>query len=96
MSLTDNLEYQEEGCSCGNCGFDDRDIILSKLNEAIDKVHYKAIKGRISKNDKDRVQWYKALAYMASIYNQIKRDADLEDLQLQVQELTEQIKKMDR
>jgi|BioPla2DNA2_1021312.scaffolds.fasta_scaffold45963_2 hypothetical protein len=101
MSLTDNLEHDEDGCSCQNCGnngFDDRDIILSKLNEAIDYLHNKSMKGRITndKNEKVRIAWFKALAYACSIYNQIKKDADLEDLQRQVQELSEQIKRMDK
>lgn len=98
MSISDDIGCTEEGCLCGgNCGFDDRDIILSKLNEAIDYLHNKSIKGRISneKNEKVRIAWFKAFAYACSIYNQIKKDADLEDLQRQVQELSEQIKRMD-
>jgi len=101
MSLTDNLEHDEDGCSCQNCGnngFDDRDIILSKLNEAIDYLHKKSMNGRITndKNEKVRIAWFKALAYACSIYNQIKKDADLEDLQRQVQELSDEIKRMER
>ena len=74
--------------------FDDRDLILLKLNDAIDKVHYKAMNGRVSDNDKSRVQWFKTLAYMISIYNQVKKDSDIEDLEKQVQELSKQIKEL--
>lgn len=100
MSISDDLECKEgcSNCDCIKHDFDDRDIILSKLNEAIDYLHNKSMKGRITndKNEKVRIAWFKALAYACSIYNQIKKDADLEDLQNQVQELSEQIKKMDR
>jgi hypothetical protein len=73
---------------------DDRDLILLKLNEAIDKVHNKAMNGRVSDNDKSRVQWFKTLAYMISIYNQVKKDSDIEDLEKQVQKLAKQINEL--
>ncbi len=73
---------------------DCRDLILLKLNDAIDKVHYKAMNGRVSDNDKFRVQWFKTLAYMISIYNQVKKDSDIEDLEKQVQELSKQINEL--
>jgi hypothetical protein len=100
MSTSNNLEYEEEGCA--NCpynhDFDDRDIILAKLNDAIEYLHHKSLKGRIldEKNEKVRISWFKALAYCCNVYNSIKKDADLEDLQRQVQELSEQIKRMDK
>lgn len=96
MSIRDELEYQDEDCPCGgSCGYDDRDIILSKLNEAIEYLHNKSMKGRITneKNEKVRIAWFKALAYACSIYNQIKKDSDLEDLERQIQELSAEIKK---
>ena len=94
MSLSE--DDIQENAESWELSYDDRDLILSKLNDAIDKVHYKAMKGRVSKNDKWRVQWFKTLAYMISIYNQVKKDQDLEELEKQVQELAKQIKGMDK
>jgi hypothetical protein len=75
--------------------YDDREVLLLKLNQAIDKLHYKAMKGRVTnpKNEQVRIAWFKALAYACSIYNQIKRDADIEDLQKEVEALQQAIKK---
>lgn len=92
MSISNELEGIDEDFDF-KIEYDDRDLLLSKLNEAIDKVHHKALNGRVSKNDKNRVQWFKTLAYMISIYNQVKKDSDLEDLERQIQELAAEIKK---
>jgi len=100
MSTNNNLECKEEECSNCNCNheFDDRDIILAKLNDAIEYLHHKSMNGRIldEKNEKVRISWFKALAYCCNVYNSIKKDADLEDLQRQVQELSDEIKRMER
>jgi hypothetical protein len=92
MQISDNLKDDKITDSSWDIAYDDRDLLLNKLNEAIDKVHYKAINGRVSKNDKFRIQWFKTLAYMISIYNQVKKDSDLEDLKNQIQELSVEIK----
>lgn len=92
MSISDKLEGTDDNPDF-RIEYDDRDLLLSKLNEAIDKVHHKAMIGRVSKNDKNRVQWFKTLAYMISIYNQVKKDSDLEDLERQIQELAAEINK---
>lgn len=92
MSISDELQGTDDTLDF-RIEYDDRDLLLSKLNEAIDKVHNKAMRGRVSKNDKNRVQWFKTLAYMISIYNQVKKDSDLEDLERQIQELAAEIKK---
>ena len=94
MSLSE--DDIQENTDLSNLSYDDRDLVLLKLNDAIDKVHYKAMNGRVSKNDKSRVQWFKTLAYMISIYNQVKKDKDLEEIEKQVQELTKEIKGMDK
>ncbi|WP_048190708.1 hypothetical protein [Methanobacterium sp. SMA-27] len=93
MSISE--EEIQEHTDPWDLSYDDRDLILSKLNNAIDKVHDKAMNGRASKNDKFRVQWFKTLAYMISIYNQVKKDADLEDLEKQVQQLAKQVNRME-
>lgn len=77
--------------------YDDRDIILHKLNDAIDYIHNKAMNGRIlnEKNEKVRISWFKALAYSCSIYNQIKRDTEIDQLKEEMETLKYQIKIMD-
>lgn len=77
--------------------YDDREIVLHKLNDAIDYIHNKAIKGRITneKNEKVRIAWFKALAYACSIYNQIKKDVEMDELKEEIETLKEQIKSLD-
>lgn len=76
--------------------YDDRDLILSKLNDAIINLHYKAITGRIKNpdNEKVRIQYFKALAYTCNVYSQIKRDKDLEDLERKIEIMTNEIIKL--
>lgn len=73
--------------------YDDRDLVLSKLNDAIEYLHNKALKGRVhdAANEKVRISWFKALAYACSIYNQIKKDEDYEDLKNEMEVLKEEI-----
>lgn len=73
--------------------YDDRDIILSKMMDSIDWLHNKANNGRITNNDikiiNARVSVFKALAYMCSVYNQVKKDVEIE-------EMNERLKKIER
>lgn len=73
--------------------FDDRDLVLSKLSEAIDHLHKKAISGRIydTKNEKVRIDWFRAFAYTCSIYNQIKKDIELDELKDEIKTIKESI-----
>ena len=66
-----------------------RELILSKLEDAIEYIHKKSIKGHIQdkENEKVRIQWFKALSYACSTYNNISRDSDLDDLKKEVEEL---------
>lgn len=77
--------------------FDERELILRKLNDAIDYLHHKAMKGRVTdaKNEKVRIAWFKALAYSCSIYNQIKRDVELDQLREEVETLKNHIEMLD-
>jgi hypothetical protein len=78
--------------------YDSREMLLVKLDEVIDFLHHKAIKGRIVKpeNEKVRIQWFKAMTYACSIYNQIKRDVEIDELDNKVLELTEKIEEINR
>jgi hypothetical protein len=69
--------------------YDNRQSILIKLDEVIEFLHKKSLHGRITKpeTDKIRIAWFKALAYTCSIYSQIKRDVDLDELKEEVEEI---------
>lgn len=90
MPELDNHSCQE--CSC-KIEYDERDLILSKLHDAIDYLHDKSMKGRIhdANTEKVRIQWFKALAYACSIYNQIKRDVELDELRDEIENLKNSI-----
>ncbi len=95
MSISNREESTNDGGSFPE--YDDRNIILHRLNDAIDYIHHKAMKGRITneKNEKVRIAWFKALAYACSIYNQIKRDVEMDELREEVENLKNQIETLD-
>lgn len=83
-----------ESCNCHeNLDFkvNERELVLSKLSEAIDFLHNKALNGKIrdEKTEKVRIAWFKALSYSCSIYNQISRDNELDVLKEDIEELKE-------
>ncbi len=84
---TDSKEDLQDGGTLSE--YDDRDLVLLKLNDSIDYLHNKAIKGRIknAKNETVRTSWFKTLAYTCSIYNQIKRDTELDELKKEIETL---------
>lgn len=84
---------KEDECEIKPGSYDGRELVLIKLDEVIDFLHHKALKGRIVKpdNEKVRIQWFKAMTYACSIYNQIKRDVELDELKMELNELKNQI-----
>jgi len=76
--------------------YDDRELILSKLNEAIDYLHHKSLNGKIRTENKEkvRIQYFKALAYTCNIYNTMKRDIDIEELNKKIDNMTLEIKQL--
>jgi hypothetical protein len=93
MIKTENLEdYKGTPISA----YDDRNLILSKLNDAINQLHEKAINGRIKnpENEKVRIQYFKVLAYTCNVYSQIKKDTDLEELLKKIELMTDEIIKL--
>ncbi len=58
--------------------YDDRVLILSKLNDVLDFMQSKALNGRINKDDKTRLQWFKSYVYACKVYNEVKKDVDIE------------------
>lgn len=73
---------------------DDRQRLLSILDEAIDRLIRKIRDGRIKnpQTDKVRVQYYRALAYTCSVYNQVKQADEIEKLKLEIQTLKDQFR----
>lgn len=92
------LTITEDESKIDPSSYDSRETLLVKLDEVIDFLHHKALKGRIVKpeNEKVRIQWFKAMTYACSIYNQIKRDVEIDELNNKVLELTKQIEEINR
>jgi len=83
-----------ESCNCNESidfKVNERELVLSKLSEAIDFLHNKALKGKVrdERTEKVRIAWFKALSYSCSIYNQISRDNELDVLKEDIEELKE-------
>jgi hypothetical protein len=72
--------------------YDDRELILSRLNIVIDYMQSKAVNGRVSKEDKLRLEWFKAFVYSCNVFSQIKRDVDVELLAKKYELLVEEIR----
>jgi hypothetical protein len=92
----DTLEINEVSDEITNIKYDSRETLLNHLDEVIEYLHQKALKGRVVKpeNEKVRIQWFKTLAYTCSIYNQIKRDVEIDQLDEKVDTLTKQIEEL--
>lgn len=90
------LTMTEDESKINPRSYDSREMLLVKLDEVIEYLHHKALKGRIVKpeNEKVRIQWFKAMTYACSIYNQIKRDVEIDELNNKVLELTEKIEEI--
>jgi hypothetical protein len=67
----------------------ERELVLSKLSESIDYLHHKCLKGNVRNEPKEkvRIQWFKALSYTCSIYNQISRDNEIDALKMELDEI---------
>ena len=74
--------------------YDSREDVLSRLDEVIQILHTKATSGRIKnpENEKVKIQWFRVLAYTCSIYNQIKKDIEFDDLAREIEEIKEDLK----
>ncbi len=72
--------------------YDDRELILSKLNLVIDYMQGKAVSGRVGRDDRLRLEWFKAFVHTCKVFNEIRRDVDIELLVNKYDLLTEEIK----
>ena len=88
---------KNDNCEINPVSYDSREMLLIKLDEVIDFLHHKALNGRIVKpeNEKVRIQWFKAMTYACSIYNQIKRDVELDQLKDEIEILKSQINSLE-
>lgn len=70
----------------------DREEVLDRLEDVLEEAHRKATNGRVrnAENEKVRIQWMKAVGYLAGQYRQLVRDKDLEELQEEIEQLKEQ------
>lgn len=67
----------------------DRDTMLRILEDGVAEAHRKVDSGRVrdAENEKVRIQWVKALGYLAGQYRQLAKDAELEELADRLAEL---------
>ena len=59
-----------------------RDFYLAVLDDAINNLHYKATKGRIrdAKNEKLKIDMYRALFYGVNVANSVYKDKQIDKL----------------
>jgi len=67
----------------------ERELVLSKLSETIEFLHHKCLKGNVRNEKKEsiRIQWFKCFSYSCSIYNQISKDHELDELKEEIEEI---------
>ena len=80
--VADSVIGMIENDHMNEISYKSRELVLYKLDEVINFLHSKALEGRVRKpeNDKVRIQWFKTMIYACSIYNQISRDYELDNL----------------
>lgn len=98
MTATDEeTKIIEDNGDLSSGFYDDRENILSRLDEVIKLLHKKALKGRVKNpdNDKIRIQWFRVLAYTCQVYNKIKKDTELDELREEMENLRNQIENLE-
>ena len=65
---------------------DKRDVYLGFLDDAISKLHHKATKGKTKnpKNERIKIDYFRALVYAISTANNVYRDKQLDKLERDV------------
>ena len=66
---------------------DKRDVYLGFLDDAISKLHHKATKGKTKnpKNERIKIDYFRALVYAISTANNVYRDKQLDKLEKDVE-----------
>ena len=72
---------------------DKRDFYLGFLDDAINKLHHKATKGKIKnpKNEKIKIEYFRALVYAISTANSVLEKKQLDKLERDLEMLKEGI-----
>jgi len=70
---------------------DEYDWLLERLDDAIEEADRKIESGRVydAENEKVRIKWMRALAYMVNVRRQVTNDRDLQELTERLEELEE-------
>jgi hypothetical protein len=68
---------------------DDYDEMLATLDVAIEEAQRKVESGRVydAENEKVRIKWIRALAYLVNVRRQVTTDRDLEEVAEEVERL---------
>lgn len=68
---------------------DDREQLLSILEDGLDEAHRKVESGRVydPENEKVRQGWLRVLGYLAGQYRQVLNDRDLEEMEERLEAL---------
>lgn len=70
-----------------------RNLLLGKLYDMIESLETKITRGRIKdpKNEKIKVDQVRVFGYLCSIYNQVSKDVELDELKAEIEELREML-----
>jgi hypothetical protein len=70
----------------------DYDAMLDTLDVAIEEARRKVENGRVydADNEKVRIKWIRALAYVVNVRRQVANDRDLEELAERIEDLETQ------
>jgi hypothetical protein len=73
----------------------ERQLVLSQLREVMDYLHNRMMKGQSRKPEIDRVKvgYAKAFCHAATVYNQITKDVEIDDLQKELDKIKLLLKK---
>lgn len=68
---------------------DSYDVMLEKLDKAIDELTYKITEGRIRDDERERTRckMYRTLGYLIRTRRQVMEDATLQELEAEIEEL---------
>lgn len=77
------MTKKDDGIKCPIVETDKRDFYLGFLDDAINKLHHKATKGKIKnpKNERIKIEYFRALVYAVSTANNVLEKKQLDKLE---------------
>ncbi len=72
--------------------FRDREAVLVRMESVLFYLQSKALNGRIKESDKYRLQWFKTFLQGCKIFNEIKRDVEIDELNDKIDDMNQNIK----